>query len=59
MNSIFRNDTQLVSMICSKKTYPHVKNETCEVVKKSAIQPIEIKDSKENVSNLLKKVDKI
>ena len=43
MNSIFRNDNQLVNMICSKKVYPHVKTETCEVVKKSATQPLEVK----------------
>ena len=45
MNSIFRNDTQLVSLICSKKAYPHVKSETCDIVKKSASQPLEIKES--------------
>ena len=46
MNSIFKNDTELIKAISSKKVYPHVKNEIVEIVKRSAAHPI---DTKENV----------
>jgi hypothetical protein len=43
MNSIFRNDNELVSIITSKKVYPNVKEEVCETVTRSAVKPLESK----------------
>lgn len=43
-------------LITSKKTYPHVKGEIVEIVKKSAIQPFE---SKENIVLPPQKEEKI
>lgn len=40
MNSIFKNDSELVKLISSKKAYPHARGEVVEIVKKSAIQPM-------------------
>lgn len=54
MNSIFKDDTELVKAICSKKVYPNVKHEVADIVKKSAVQP---PISKENM-NLATKTDK-
>lgn len=46
MNAIFKNDSELVRLLSSKKVYPHVKEEILEIVKKSAVNPLE---SKENI----------
>jgi len=45
MNAIFKNDSELVKAIASKKVYPHVKPEVVEIVKKSAAQPLESKEN--------------
>lgn len=55
MNSIFKNDSELVKLISSKKVYPHVRAEVVDIVKKSAIQPLEVK---ENVSLTVTKIEK-
>ena len=47
MNSIFKNDNELVRLICNKKVYPNVKNQVYDIVKKSAIQPLDVKEVKE------------
>lgn len=54
MNSIFKDDSELVRLICSKKVFPNVKNEVADIVKKSAIQPVQ---SKENAL-VVGKIDK-
>lgn len=56
MNSIFKNDSELVKLISSKKVYPHVKGEVVEIVKTSAIQPFE---SKENIALTVNKAEKV
>jgi len=43
MNAIFKNDAELMKTIASKKVYPHMKEELREIVKKSAVQPLESK----------------
>jgi len=43
MNSIFKNDCELIKTISSKKVYPNCKPEIIEIVKKSAIKQIETK----------------
>lgn len=45
MNSIFKNDSELVKLISSKKVYPHLRAEVVDIVKKSAIQPLEAKEN--------------
>jgi hypothetical protein len=45
MNSIFKNDADLIKLITSKKVYPHLKSELVDIVKKSAIKPLESKEN--------------
>jgi hypothetical protein len=52
MNSIFKNDCELIKTISNKKVYPNCKPELLEIVKKSAVQPLATKE------NILLPVDK-
>lgn len=56
MNSIFKNDCELIKTISNKKVYPNCKPEVIEIVKKSTIQPFE---SKENIVFPVTKAEKI
>jgi hypothetical protein len=55
MNSIFKNDCELIKNISNKKVYPNCKPEVIDIVKKSAIEPLA---SKENVATPLGKLEK-
>jgi hypothetical protein len=47
MNSIFKNDSELIKTISSKRVYPNCKAEVIDIIKKSLSQPF---DCKENMS---------
>jgi hypothetical protein len=40
MNSIFKNDCELIKTISNKKVYPNCKPEVIDIVKRSAVQPL-------------------
>lgn len=50
MNSIFKNDSELIKTISSKRVYPNCKPEVIDIVKKSLSQPF---DCKENITPAL------
>lgn len=47
MNSIYKNDAELIKTISSKRVYPNCKPEVIEILKSSISRPF---DSKENIS---------
>lgn len=55
MNSIFKNDCELIKTISNKKVYPNCKAEVIDIVKKSTVQPFA---SKENIALPLGKAEK-
>ena len=59
MNSIFRNDCELIKTISNKKVFPNCKQEVVDIVKKTAVQPIAPSASKENILLPISKPEKV
>lgn len=60
MNSIFRNDCELIKTISNKKVFPNCKQEVVDIVKKTAVQPIlTASASKENILLSVGKPEKV
>ncbi len=57
MNSIFRNDCELIKTISNKKVFPNCKQEVVDIVKKTAVQPISA--TKENILLPISKPEKV
>lgn len=45
MNSIFKNDCELIKTISNKKVYPNCRPEVIDIVKKSTVQPLATKEN--------------
>jgi hypothetical protein len=45
MNSIFKNDCELIKTISNKKVYPNCRPEVIDIVKKSTAQPLATKEN--------------
>jgi hypothetical protein len=56
MNSIFKNDCELIKTISNKKAYPNCRPEVIDIVKKSTVQPLA---TKENIVLAVAKTDKV
>jgi hypothetical protein len=60
MNSIFRNDCELIKTISNKKVFPNCKQEVVDIVKKTAVQPIIAPSAtKENILLPIGKPEKV